>query len=461
MTDIAWDFFNKETTINLFHEEIDFIIKHLSKIPRNIAVAVSGGSDSMSLLILMKYWSERTGISLICITIDHKLRKESADEALFVKNFCKKNNIEHVTLEWIRNYEKINSGKIENLARDARYNLISKFCSQKSIEVVATGHTWNDQLETFEMRKEAKSSEFGLAGISKIRSISKDVKLIRPIMNFTRKHLQDFLINEKVSWKNDPMNEDVNFKRVFHRKNIELTDKEKLLQKTAKIKLFGKQRREIEHQSVHFLKENLNPIQTKFGYTIFNTKKFLAEKNDIQIEILKRTIWNIGGKKYASKIDNDILQKIFGKKINTIGRCFIKANKKYTAIFRENRNLDETIAVNSNGSYIFDNRFLISVNDYEFHDELMKYMILSRKKLGIIFGDNFENNPDIPHEALYSLPCLCMKKNNNNTEPVFIYGDNIVFYGYRTFETEKVRLKNNVFIKCEFIPKVNLFDVFL
>lgn len=443
MTDIAWNFSNKETTLNLFHDEMAFIIEHLKATPKHLAVAVSGGSDSISLLVLAKYWSDRSGVSLTCVTVDHKLRKESADEALFVKNLCEKNNIEHVTLEWVRNSEKIDSGKIENLARDARYALISEFCTKRSIDIVAVGHTWNDQLETLEMRKAAKSSGFGLACMSKIRSIAKNVKLIRPIMNFTKKHLQDFLTNEKISWKNDPMNEDTSFKRVFYRKNIALLDQETLLRNTEKIKYLGKKRREIEKQTVRFLRENLDLSHQKYGYAMFDTEKFLAEKSNTQTEILKRMIWNIGGKKYPPKIDNGILQKVLDKKTNTIGRCFIKLNKQHIAIFRENRNLDEVVTVDSNGSYIFDDRFLISINEYKFHNELMKYMILSRRKLGIVFEDNSE----IPREALCSLPCLCM-----NAEPVFIYG---------VLGTEKVCPKNNASIRCEFMCKADLFDVFL
>ncbi|MBR1734536.1 MAG: tRNA lysidine(34) synthetase TilS [Alphaproteobacteria bacterium] len=440
MSNIAWEFINKEITLNLFFSEMDFICSHLRKSEKEaVSVAVSGGSDSMALLLLINHWCIRKNTALTCITVDHNLRSESAYEALFIKNFCENIGIKHTTLKWIRPTEKISIGKIENMARDARYNLINEFCNQHSIKIVATGHTWNDQLETYEMRKAANSSEFGLAGMSKIRSISKNVKIIRPLMVFTKKHLRDFLNSEKVSWKDDPMNENENFKRVSIRKNLSELNQNILLAKSSEIKLLGKKRREIEENAVRFFQNNINPNDIKFGFITFDTQKFLAENDLIKPEILKRAIWNIGGKKYTSNIDDNILKQIFTfKKLNTIGKCFLKINKKYISIFRENRNLDEILIAQKNKHYIFDNRFSLFIKCDKFQNELTKFMVLSVKRLGKLCS-----NSELPHEAIYSLPCVCV-----NESPVFVYGSDEIF-------------SENITVKCEFINKVGLFDIFL
>ena len=445
MNDIAWDFSNKDETFSLFNSEINLIFRDIcfNKISsRKVAVAVSGGSDSLSLLILLNNWAVCNNFSLTCITVDHKLRDESYEEAIFVRDFCDKIGVKHIILEWKKDNAAVAHGKIEDLARSARYTLMSDYCERESINIVAVGHTWNDQLETFEMRKNLQSTEFGLAGMSRVHSISKNVKVIRPIMIFTRDHLQKFLIHKKILWKNDPMNDDSRFKRVFYRKNIFSLDRKELINKSSEIKLFGKKRRDIEKQAVCFLRENIIPETIKFGYMVFDSAKFLNEEDEIQAEILKRAIWNIGGKKYAPKIDKVTLKNIIElKKIKTLGRCLLKVTKKRIAIFRENRNLSQKILVDQNGTFLFDNRFLVSIKDGKFHDELTKCVISSCKGFENTFDKS--NLSGLPHEVVCSLPCVFI-----NDKLVFKYGS-----------------KNNNFkkasIECEFVHKVNLFDIFL
>lgn len=450
MSDIAWDFSNEKRTFDLFNSEMDFIIENLDfneNYSRKIAVAVSGGSDSLSLLVLLKEWVVANDFFLTCITIDHKLRIESREEAFFVRDFCKKIEVNHIILEWKKDNASISHGKIENLARTARYNLISNYCEQELINIVAVGHTWNDQIETFEMRKNLKSTEYGLAGMSRIHSISKSVKIIRPVMIFTKDYLKKFLISKKISWKNDPMNEDIRFKRVFYRENIISLNREELIKKTYEIKLLGKKRNDVEKQAVSFLKEKMNNDTIKFGYMIFNLLEFLNEESEVQVEILKRAIWNIGGKKYAPKIDKYTLENIIvSKRIKTLGRCLLKVTKKQIAIFRENRNLNQKILVNKNGYFLFDSRFLISIKGCKFHDGLTKYVILSHRSFEKAYND--DNRKDVifklPYEAMYSLPCVC----NMDDKLVFKYG------GQKDGFEEAA-------IECKFENKVNLFDIFL
>ena len=448
MNDVAWDFSNEDETFDLFNSEMDFIVSNIDsgKVSSNkIAVAVSGGSDSLSLLILLKNWTSKNGFSLTCVTVDHKLREESHEEALFVRDFCNKIGVNHAILEWNKdNNVVISHGKIEDLARSARYNLINEYCEHEAINIVAIGHTWNDQLETFEMRKNQKSAELGLAGMSRIRSISKNVKIIRPIMVFSKDYLRKFLISKKIPWKNDPMNDDSQFRRVFYRKNIASMSREELQKTTSKIKSLGKKRHDIEKRAVSFLKENIDSEKIKFGYMVFDSAKFLNEEEEIQAEILKRAIWNIGVKKYAPTIDKLTLKNIIElKKIKTLGRCLLKVTKKQIAIFRENRNLEQQISVDKNGVFLFDNRFLVSIQNCKFHDGLTKYVISSLRSFEKIV-DEKNRISELPHEVVCSLPCVYM-----NDKLLFDYG------------IKKNNFEEYASIKCEFACKVNLFDIFL
>jgi tRNA(Ile)-lysidine synthase len=197
------------------------------------------------------------------------------------------------------------------------------------------GHTWNDQIETFEMRKDRGSSANGLAGMSQIRSITHRVKLIRPILHFTKDYLEHFLKNRGVSWKIDPMNHWDIFLRVSHRKKIAGYDDDKILDISNEIIRLGMKRNKIETAAVCFLKKFCE-FHRK-GHIIIEKKQLLLEEKTVQAEILKRIIWNVGGKKYAPSMNNGLCDEILCKKINTIGRCLLKVNKEKIFVFRENR----------------------------------------------------------------------------------------------------------------------------
>jgi tRNA(Ile)-lysidine synthase len=294
----------------------------------------------MSLLILADRWARENHIHINCVTVDHQLREESACEAQFVKDFCESRKIDHTTLKWNREKADVELGKLENLAREARYQLISEFCESKNISMLLVGHTWNDQLETFEMRRKRGSYASGLAGMSQIRSLTNRIKLLRPILHFSKDHLKDFLVSQNVSWKIDPMNEEIFFLRVFYRKEIANYDDQKISNISNEIIEFGKERNRIESKAVGFLEKfcefSLNAENIE--HAIIEKKQMLLEEKAVQVEILKRVIWNVGGKKYATTITEDIYEKILRREINTIGRCFIRVKKEKILVFKENRN---------------------------------------------------------------------------------------------------------------------------
>lgn len=401
--------------ISFFHE-IDklfsFLEKHYASLDnRKLCVAVSGGADSLSLLILLKKWSRNRNWKLYCCTVDHGLRKESLNEALFVKSICKKLEIKHTILHW--KHDSINDeGKLENLAREARYGLIQKFCEKKNIPFVATGHNWNDQIETYELRKNAGSSEFGLAGMSQIKTFSKNLKIIRPLIHFSKKFLEDFLKSRNIEWKTDPMNFQDTFRRVVARKRIKRYSFEKIKKISEKICAYGKSRYQIELNAVDFLKTNCRI--SNLGFAEINKKEFLNRKSKIQIEVLKRLIWNIGMKKYPCSLNEKILMKILNSKINTIGRCFIKIKKEKIFIFREKRNIPKT------NTSLWDNRFIIN---------------LKLTKNQYIYSSAREFDATMPYDVLAGFPCL--------------------------YENGKVKYGFDEWVKfVEFIRKPDLLDIY-
>lgn len=429
-----------------FKFEMNLLLREASlesntKFSDKICVAVSGGSDSTSLLLMASEFAKETEREVICVTVDHKLRVESASEAEFVARLCKTLSVEHHTLKWNDSYKVRSVGKLEIAARKARYALIRKFCEKNRINVVLLGHTLDDQMETFLLRKQSGSSNIGLAGISKIRRLVsdqrssnfKDIFILRPIMSFRKSNLKNFLNENEIQWKNDPMNDDTKFRRVLYRRKIMNYNAEEVTELSNKIKDLGISRRIIETDAVNFLKKQCE--FAKYGYIDIPFYEFLTQETEVQCEILRRVLWDIGGKNYPPNISQDILQKIISNSLKTFASCFIKCSvsKNLIRVVRERRNLDDKKIITDTGSCILNN-FLIKVTNSKplLNDNSIKYVV-SYCSDSVVYQD-------LSKEVCAVLPYVCV-----NEKIIFAYGS-------------KIEAAN---IKCEFLHRADLFDIFL
>ncbi len=184
-------------------------------------VAVSGGSDSTALLLgLQTHFSQtRAANEIIAVTIDHGLRPEAEGEALEVARFCEAQNVRHMTKKWEPGY--LSSG-VQAAARDARYRLLTEAALEFDAQMVLTGHTLDDQIETVLMRK-SRGAGRGLAGIARATLYQRSVWFVRPLLDCSRASLRSYLAGRQIDWVDDPSNEDPEFERVRIR-NQRLTD---------------------------------------------------------------------------------------------------------------------------------------------------------------------------------------------------------------------------------------------
>jgi tRNA(Ile)-lysidine synthase len=195
---------------------------------RIVAAAVSGGSDSTGLLILLnEYLKQRPDApELIAVTVDHGLRAGSAAEAGKVKSLCARLNIQHVTKRW--QGEKPVTG-IQAGAREARYDLIAQTAREAGASLVLTGHTEDDQLETVFMRAERGEGP-GLAGIAPATLAFNDYDLgpplwfARPLLKARRLDIRGALMKRGVKWIDDPSNANPEFERVAVRRKLARAD---------------------------------------------------------------------------------------------------------------------------------------------------------------------------------------------------------------------------------------------
>lgn len=181
---------------------------------QEFAVAVSGGADSLALVLMMQEELAPLGKKVVALTVDHKLRGESTAEALYVGRIMNAYQIEHHILTW--NGEKPKNG-IEEAAREARYDLLADWCLENKVKVVAIAHQALDQAETFFMRLQRGSGLDGLCGMRAVTQRN-GLILIRPLLSILPEDLKKYLYNRQIEWVEDPSNQCDDFLRVRVRK---------------------------------------------------------------------------------------------------------------------------------------------------------------------------------------------------------------------------------------------------
>jgi tRNA(Ile)-lysidine synthase len=180
-----------------------------------VTVAVSGGGDSMALLLLAAAWAQIEGHDLHAVTVDHGLRAEAGAEARFVGEVCAGLGIDHTTLAW--RGPKPESG-LPQAARMARHERIEAHARAIGSDLVLVAHTADDQAETVFMRAArragAGSLGRGLAGMERFSLLPGGTLLARPLLGVARAALRQYLGQHGQSWIEDPTNDDDSYERV-------------------------------------------------------------------------------------------------------------------------------------------------------------------------------------------------------------------------------------------------------
>lgn len=174
-----------------------------------VAVAVSGGRDSLALALLAHDWVAARGGRIAALIVDHGLRSGSDGEAAATRTLLAGLGIETVVLRWLG--AKPQSG-LQAAARTERYRLLSAECRRRGILHLLLAHHADDQAETVAMRAARGSGSDGLAGMAALVERA-DVRLLRPLLSVPRARLTATLQARGVPWIDDPSNTDPRFER--------------------------------------------------------------------------------------------------------------------------------------------------------------------------------------------------------------------------------------------------------
>jgi tRNA(Ile)-lysidine synthase len=223
--------------------------------PTHLLAAVSGGSDSLGLLLLLKEAIDRRGTalphSLSAATVDHGLRPESALEARHVAQICQELGIPHHIASWTGDKPKTG---LPAAARKARYGLLGDSADLLKAEVILTGHTLDDQIETVAMRADRSiDGALGLTGMAPATLYDGRLWLLRPFLRSRRAAIRASLEGAGQAWIDDPSNEDPRYERVRTRRALPTID-------PAVIETAAHHRQSLSRQAATWLQDRATAI---------------------------------------------------------------------------------------------------------------------------------------------------------------------------------------------------------
>lgn len=222
--------FTAEAAAPVTAAEARSLFADLSAYPALI-VAASGGPDSNALLLLAARWrkARKNGPSLVAVTVDHGLRKESRGEAQTVRRLARSLGVVHRIVRW--SGSKPATG-LPQAARQARYRLLAEAAKAAGARHVLTAHTLDDQAETVLMRLAHGSGPGGLAAMARVSALpvpgAGDIVLVRPLLDLPKARLIATLDRAGVGYADDPTNRDPHFMRPRLRAAMPLLEREGL-----------------------------------------------------------------------------------------------------------------------------------------------------------------------------------------------------------------------------------------
>lgn len=294
-----------------------------------IAVALSGGPDSMALLYLLSH--ETKAGKIYALTVDHGLRPESAAEAQTVSTWVKDwPRVEHRILRWTGRKPE---NAIMQRARDARYRLMYQWCAVHDIDQLWLGHNRTDQAETFLFRL-AKGS--GLDGLSAMRTEQSyegtALTLVRPLLDAPKDDLHAFCLAHDIPHVQDPTNQNMAYARSRLRHALPLLEEEGLSEKRLAVTAhrLGRARDALDHYAALALRG----AEITDKKATLNLTALAKAPEEIRLRAIRRAIAQMGSDSYGPRLESleDRLAHFFADLDNakrfTLGGLIFSCHRK-------------------------------------------------------------------------------------------------------------------------------------
>jgi tRNA(Ile)-lysidine synthase len=248
-----------------------------------VAVAVSGGPDSMALLRLLADLPD--GPRLHALTVDHGLRPEAAAEAAQVAaQVASWPRVTHHILS--RAAPDKDAARVMESAREDRYVLMAAWCVEHGIPVLLTAHHRDDQAETFLFRLAKGSGLDGLAGIRAVSAYDERLTLVRPLLGVAKAELVTLCETRGVPFASDPTNANTKFARSRLRAAMEILAAEGLSPKRLAVTAlrFARARGALEYYAKRAFDAAL--VSRSGNETILNAEILRAEPEETRRRVI-------------------------------------------------------------------------------------------------------------------------------------------------------------------------------
>lgn len=303
--------------------ELDWLFAPLARY-KCVALAVSGGGDSMALMQLACDWARQQAHApqLFALTVDHGLRAGSRDEAEWVAAQAAKLGLPHLILTWTQ----ARPGASQEEARSARYALMAEYARAHGIDALVTAHTSDDVAETFIMRLGRGSGVDGLAAMAR-ESAWEGVPLVRPLLDLTRVQLRAELAARGAEWLEDPSNADERYERVQVRRALDtLADlgvtRARIAESATRLR---RSREAIEASAEDFIATHASVSAA--GYVTLSRDALRGAPEDVALHALGNILHAVGGRDRPPRLRK--LEMLMGQlhrarcRRATLGGCVI------------------------------------------------------------------------------------------------------------------------------------------
>lgn len=266
----------------------------------DIAVAVSGGPDSLALVLLAERWAKRQGGRVTGLTVDHGLREGSAREARQVGNWLGERHIEHriLKLKWPH---KPPPSDIQGKARTARYLRLGDWCRTNGVLHLLVAHHAEDQAETFLLRLGRGSGVDGLSAMAAISDRS-DHRILRPLLKVSKAQLVAALKRAGQQWIEDPSNEDLRHARARLRAALPALGDERLtvqrLSRTANAMSRARYALEMEVGSILARAATCDTA----GFIRLSRATLTTTPDELALRIVARCLMTVSGQPYPPRL---------------------------------------------------------------------------------------------------------------------------------------------------------------
>jgi tRNA(Ile)-lysidine synthase len=358
----------RETNSPIADIEADAAFARLARF-HHVVLAVSGGPDSMALLVLAAEWQARRTSRLPAIsvaTVDHKLRAQSGAEAEFVGREAARLGLAHTVLDW--SGDKPATG-LADAARRARYELLGEYAQKfaPAITAIVTAHHLEDQAETFAMRLARGAGVDGLSSISAERALreASPIVLVRPLLSFSKARLLATLAERGIAFVEDPTNVDARYERARMRQSFPALDAAGISARAVatSARRLGDAREALGYAEDSFIAT----LELTFGNEVFatlNSERFKCGPAFLRQRVLARLIARYGGASPEPRLSEieDLAARLqrADKCTATLGGATISAGSHFVRVWREAGRLDEgEINLVPGESRIWDQRFIL------------------------------------------------------------------------------------------------------